>query len=97
MDYQLIAKVNGSIRVLKTPLGVQIWMKGKQIVGTDEKCAVCSDDIGERPFFVPMAGEQLTNAKERIHAACIRKLPLLPMIPNIYAIEEGKPNGEQQR
>lgn len=95
--YQLITKVNRSIRVLKTPHGVQIWMKGKQVDGASDTCAACGKKIGSRPFFVPMAGETLPNPTERIHAACMGRLALLPMAANTFVIEEEKSNGKQHK
>ena len=59
MNYQLITKVNRSIRVLKTPAGAQIWMKGKQVEGASTACAACGKKIGVKLFFTPMAGEAL--------------------------------------
>lgn len=92
MDYQLIQKVNRNICVLKTPAGVQIWMKGKQITGASSNCVVCGKKIGKRPFFVPMAGESLPNPTERTHALCMDRLQLLPMQANTLLQEEGNHN-----
>ncbi len=95
MNYQLIAKVNGSIRVLKTFAGVQIWMKGIVVEGASLSCAACGKKIGVRVFFTPMAGEALPNSTERIHATCMGKLELLPMVANTFVIEEEHQNGKQ--
>lgn len=96
MKYQLITKVNRTIRVLQTPAGVQIWMKGKQVKGAGATCAACNKEIGVKPFFAPIAGEALPNPTERIHVSCMRKLELLPMITNTLLSEEENRNGRQR-
>jgi hypothetical protein len=94
MNYQLIAKVKRSIKVLKTPAGVQIWMKDKLFLGASPVCFVCGTHIGEKPFFAPAAGETIPNMTDRIHAACMVKLALLPMIANTLDEEEENRNGK---
>jgi hypothetical protein len=94
LDLKLISKVNGSTKVLMTPAGVQIWVKGQRILGADEVCAICRKKIGKRPFFVPMAGIEIPAPTERVHGSCMNKLELLPMKINpLIEVEEGPIDG----
>jgi hypothetical protein len=94
MKYLLISKINRTTRVMMTPYGVQIWMKGKQIQGASETCVACGKGIASKPFYVPMAGQELPNPTERIHATCMNKLELLPMTTNPFIVAEEPHNGE---
>jgi hypothetical protein len=55
MEYRLIIKANDDTRILMTPRGVQIWMRGKRPIVKSFGCEVCGGLIGSEPFFIPIA------------------------------------------
>jgi hypothetical protein len=88
MEYRLIIKATDDTRILMTPMGVQIWMKGKRATVKSFGCEVCGGLIGQEPSFIPVAGPILLNSGERIHERCINTLTLLPMQTNPLLQEE---------
>jgi hypothetical protein len=86
--------MNETARVLMTPVGVQIWMKGKITQEPDPNCAICGKEIGLLPFYIPVAGVELPNPTERIHEDCMAHLDLLTMRINELIEEEVKEHGD---